>query len=798
MANPFSSYRLIQAERIVKSNIRPNKIKEDLISLIRILAPFKSIAVSNIPEGSSLNRDIVNGLAGKAEILDLLNYFGYIRHNRDEYVYQSPKSDRERERRVNGVSEFRRFYDDLKSAKTGSLNNFEEFIHNSNRHSYSDNSSASDEDQKPRNSSSSTKFVPKTLPRRQEVETGTKATIETVNLFKKSLVTQYDTPPTLGFILRKLALVSFKQKNPHSIEVGDDYIDQTIDQKIRLLKQYDNQMNIPRTDDVYVVCLIRSNFNENEAIEMLHHNRPNLTQPTIQPVSNQSTKISIANSVEPVKKHWKLLSTYKNENNLAPQLLHEDDQWRNVQHLIPAIQKLRQKNNDTDTDEIFLSKMHRLLYSELSNIIGRQVPVKIETLASILCELSMEAIENLDIAAIKNILHSRNDLGFSDNFRTNAINSLSISCPICFTSFPRSQMETMFLCDHKCCLGCLKDYYRNNINQIQDSKSLNKLTCFSEEHEITGDTKMNFFIYLEAKLTQWFHNESDILKMYHDKIFYATRDKQIKKCGNSTCISCFSIDDNDNIGCVYCPHCAFAQCRQCCRKWCPEHAEMSCSEYEEWLADNDPEDPNVQTLKYLSRTAIVCPNSNCQCIYQYQAGGCEHFTCKQCQTEFCRMCSALFYSSKKNTICPQVNCTPKSGLHAHCAPNCFRETRIGQTNIIIKLLNDHDINVIEELEQNEVSTNNICPVEDCERPASPIAGHRFCEICYQQFLCSLIWRYELEPWEIYEDNNLQQMLIKASVTIPANATRQNLIELSQQNLNQLLGKPKKITKPKFS
>ncbi|CAF4342928.1 unnamed protein product, partial [Rotaria sordida] len=98
----------------------------------------------------------------------------------------------------------------------------------------------------------------------------------------------------------------------------------------------------------------------------------------------------------------------------------------------------------------------------------------------------------------------------------------------------RSQMETMFLCDHKCCLGCLKDYYRNNINKIQDSKSLNKLTCFSEEHEITGDTKMNFFTYLEAKLTQWFHNESDILKMYHDKIFYATRDKQIKKCGNST------------------------------------------------------------------------------------------------------------------------------------------------------------------------------------------------------------------------------------------------------------------------
>ncbi|CAF4044021.1 unnamed protein product [Rotaria sp. Silwood2] len=697
MANPFSSYRLIKAEQIIKSNIRSNKTKDDLSDLIRSLSPLKLISSSNLPEGSSLNPDIVKTLAEKAKTLDLLEVLGYIHQNRDEYVYKSPKSDYEHERRLNGVNEFHRFFNDLKSAKNGTLNGFEEFIH-------------------------------------------------------KSLITTYNASAH-SFIRRKLAISLFKLENPHSSKVGDNYIDQTIDQKIRHLKQHDNGIDVPRTDDVYIECLIRSNFSDNEALQMLRHNRPNLTQPTVQPVSNQSTKISITDSVQHLKEHRNLLNRYRNENNLAQQLLHDDD------------------------------KMYRLLYCELSSIIGRQVPVKIETFASILYELSMEAIENLDIAAIKNTLRSSNDSQFSDNFRANAINSLSMACPICLISFPRSQMETMFLCDHICCLECLKIYYRNTINTIQDSKSLNKLTCFLEQHQITIDTKMNFFIYLEAKLTQWFHDEPDILKMYHDKIFYATRDKQTKKCGNSHCVSCFYIDDNNDIGRVVCPHCQFAQCRQCCRKWCPDHASLSCDQYAEWLIDNDPDDPNVQIFKYLSETGIACPNPACQLIFDYQAGGCEHFTCTECKTEFCRMCSALFYSPKKNVICPQANCKLKGTIHAHCTLNCFRETRIGQIDVIIKFLNEHNINVKKELHKKAVSTNNICPVEDCKEPASSIAENRFCANCYKQFLCSLIWRYEIEPWEIYEDNNLQQMLIKGSVIIPANATRQNLIEPNQQSTN---------------
>ena len=32
-----------------------------------------------------------------------------------------------------------------------------------------------------------------------------------------------------------------------------------------------------------------------------------------------------------------------------------------------------------------------------------------------------------------------------------------------------------------------------------------------------------------------------------------------------------------------------------------------------------------------------------------KAGGCEHFICTSCKTEFCRMCLALFYSPTKKS-----------------------------------------------------------------------------------------------------------------------------------------------------
>lgn len=42
---------------------------------------------------------------------------------------------------------------------------------------------------------------------------------------------------------------------------------------------------------------------------------------------------------------------------------------------------------------------------------------------------------------------------------------------------------------------------------------------------------------------------------------------------------------------------------------------MNCDEYEEWLVDNDPDDPTVQVLQLIKDTGFACPNENCSAIY---------------------------------------------------------------------------------------------------------------------------------------------------------------------------------------
>jgi hypothetical protein len=90
------------------------------------------------------------------------------------------------------------------------------------------------------------------------------------------LVTEYNIPPTPSFIRRKLAILLYRQNNSGSVEFDNDIINQRIDQHIRSLKQNDRQTNVNRTDEVYIECLIRSNFDENEALEILCNRRPNL------------------------------------------------------------------------------------------------------------------------------------------------------------------------------------------------------------------------------------------------------------------------------------------------------------------------------------------------------------------------------------------------------------------------------------------------------------------------------------------------------------------------------------------
>ena len=97
--------------------------------------------------------------------------------------------------------------------------------------------------------------------------------------FEASLVTRFeDASPPPSFIRRRIALLAFKQKYPDTAAVGDQLTEEQIDQEIRLLKQSNPNKNSITTDDVLVDCLIRSNFDQVQALDRLINNPPNLVR----------------------------------------------------------------------------------------------------------------------------------------------------------------------------------------------------------------------------------------------------------------------------------------------------------------------------------------------------------------------------------------------------------------------------------------------------------------------------------------------------------------------------------------
>ncbi|UJR09583.1 hypothetical protein I4U23_013818 [Adineta vaga] len=796
--NPLSSYHIIPAEDIVRANIRPNHILDDVRTLLAALHPISIIVKSGDTKAPGLHVNVIQKLNQKLLTLDLLKHFGYEDNGIGKYTYQGTSSVDEIATRENATKEFHEFCNDLRKIKDESSKEFKDMKNILSKRSSSRFDDEIDRDyefeiQPPRSIPSPIIQVssPPKLPSSSKVKEGNEKTSETIRLFKQSIVTPHGGPPAHSFIRRRLLLFLFKQQYPDSIAYGDDIINGDIDRRVEILKQKDRNRDMSFGNEIYYECLIRTKFDESSALEMLQTKRPNLQPPPEPVVPHEPSSTTLGNGVDHLQNHWEIISDNINQDETGQIRLYEGDEWKSAAHVVTAIIGLRRQHNDNEINDFAVSKMFRLIYNELCRISRNLSPVKIELIAYALYKVSLESLEHLNIIDIRDIIKSCDDREIRDDFQDSVMKLLSLECPICSGLYPRSQMETMFLCDHQCCLSCIKQYYRDTIKAIRNPESLNKLTCF-QEHILDDDVRLNFFQYLGTKLNQWFTDERLVLETYHENLFIATRDSQIKKCGNPRCVGFFDNNNNNRIARVQCPHCQFMQCQGCCRKWLDNHQGISCEAYGEWLRENDPDDPEVQLMKYLDTAGMMCPNGQCKQIYEYQAGGCEHFRCPRCATEFCRICSALFYNPERNTTCPHQTCGIKNTLHAHCSLNCFRELRDVPLEQLISFLNKHKVNFNEELQQKPVANGPNCPVEGCKRAPLITCENRFCEICYKQFLFLFVWRNEIEPWELYDDNSLRQRLVNASVPVPAKATHDALIVLAEQNLKQYLGKPKQI------
>ena len=81
-----------------------------------------------------------------------------------------------------------------------------------------------------------------------------------------------------GFIRRRIAQHHFRASNRDAEQWDDDRIDEQIDQQVRILKtdRRDQQTWFP--DEIYIECLIRTDFVIQQALKMFNDNRPILVR----------------------------------------------------------------------------------------------------------------------------------------------------------------------------------------------------------------------------------------------------------------------------------------------------------------------------------------------------------------------------------------------------------------------------------------------------------------------------------------------------------------------------------------
>lgn len=139
--------------------------------------------------------------------------------------------------------------------------------------------------------------------------------IESIFCLKETIKPKHDGHVAHSFIRRKLLHYLFKQRYPSSAAFGDNEIDMDIDRRIGDLRHDKRLAHITCTDEVFYECLLRSNFEHDQACQMLLHNRPNLVNiidPSLSEKENfilvfSSNHLFCHNNMNLPQRHWRML-----------------------------------------------------------------------------------------------------------------------------------------------------------------------------------------------------------------------------------------------------------------------------------------------------------------------------------------------------------------------------------------------------------------------------------------------------------------------------------------------------------
>lgn len=95
------------------------------------------------------------------------------------------------------------------------------------------------------------------------------------HLFQLTLINQYNgSTLASGFVRRKIAQHLFRTLHSRHGPQDDDDVEYEIDQHVRTLKDNRKDRRASISDEVYIECLIRANFETQKALNILNYHRP--------------------------------------------------------------------------------------------------------------------------------------------------------------------------------------------------------------------------------------------------------------------------------------------------------------------------------------------------------------------------------------------------------------------------------------------------------------------------------------------------------------------------------------------
>lgn len=346
---------------------------------------------------------------------------------------------------------------------------------------------------------------------------------------------------------------------------------------------------------------------------------------------------------------------------------------------------------------------------------------------------------------------------------------LQRECEICLEEFPRTEIEPMIMCNHHCCRTCWIAHFTTKIN----NDSINNCTCpFCNSVSLADDdqVKVNYFGMIDPHFRRLL--DSKTYELFQTKVMdsHLTSQPNFKYCITPGCQYGYVFDPN--VQRIECPVCGKSSCVKCDREWERQHQNYTCEQFANWKENNsDDHATNAKIDEILKKSMIQCPK--CKFRYALDRGGCMHFTCTQCNHEFCSGCNSQYYKRR----CNNFNCT-QSGLHCHCPRNCYTYLRDHSLEELERLLTNGNV----RFDRVNMNQNKRCTValrdamkndHVCDKKVAP-NQHGLCADHYKEYLGDIINKNNIDPLPVMAEQRCLMELRRYSIVVPVDQSMPSL------------------------